>query len=96
MHAEFIKATDSKRLIVFLDNVRSYQSVKDLIPRSATCLVIFTSNELLDHRIPSLELKALDPAPALKLFRQIAPSRAAAGTDSGQSPMRAHASTSMR
>ena len=82
LHAEFIKATDSKRLIVFLDNVRSYQSVKELIPRSATCLVIFTSNELLDHRIPSLKLSALDPAPALELFRQIAPSRAAAGTDS--------------
>ena len=70
----FIKATDRKRLIVFLDNVRSYQAVKNLIPRSPTCLVVFTSNKLLDDTVRSLHLSPLSESSALKLFKLIAPS----------------------
>lgn len=74
---EFIQATDEKYLIVFLDNVKSYHILKDLIPRSSTCLVIFTSNERLDVRVPSLHLSPLSNASALELFGMIAPSRSA-------------------
>ena len=81
--AEFIKATNNKRLIVFLDNVRSYRSVRELIPRSPTCLVIFTSNERLEeNRIPSLLLRPLPLDAAVELFRLVAPSRTTADTDS--------------
>jgi tetratricopeptide (TPR) repeat protein len=71
----FIKATDEKRLIIFLDNVRNYQSVQDLVPRSSTCLVILTSQERLDEDIQSLQLDPLPVAAAVELFNTIAPSR---------------------
>ncbi len=73
--SEFIRATDNKRLIVFLDNVRNYRSVKDLVPPSPTCLVIFTSNERLEDRVLSLQLLPLSLDSAVELFCRIAPSR---------------------
>lgn len=73
---EFVKATDGKRLIVFLDNVRNYASVRELIPPSPTCLVLLTSNERLEeNRVLSLLLNPLSDAAAAELFRMIAPSR---------------------
>ncbi len=73
--SEFIRATDKKRLIVFLDNVKNYRIVRDLIPRSPTCLVIFTSNERLDGRVLSLPLSPLSLEFAVDLFCRIAPLR---------------------
>ena len=32
LQSEFIKATDRKRLIVFLDNVRDYQGIENILP----------------------------------------------------------------
>jgi tetratricopeptide (TPR) repeat protein len=72
---EFIKATDGKRLIVFLDNVRDYHSVRELIPRSPSCLVLLTSNERLEHRVVSVPLYPLSDVAAAELFRKVAPSR---------------------
>ena len=71
----FVKATDGKRLIVFLDNVNNYRHVKDLVPRSSTCLVVSTSNERLQDRWQSLRLKPLSIDSAAELFGIIAPSR---------------------
>jgi len=75
LRIEFIKTTDEKRLIVFLDNVRNYQSVQDLVPRSSTCLVIVTSQERLAEGIPSLQVEPLPVAEAVELFSSIARSR---------------------
>jgi tetratricopeptide (TPR) repeat protein len=75
--AEFVKATDKKHLIVFLDNVREYDGVKELVPRSSTCLVIFTSNKRLYINGLSLHLEPLSEAFSTELFEKIAPNRAA-------------------
>jgi tetratricopeptide (TPR) repeat protein len=72
---EFVKATDRQHLIVFLDNVRNYPSVQQLVPRSSTCLVILTSQERLEEDIQSLQLEPLPVDAAVGLFRKIAPSR---------------------
>jgi tetratricopeptide (TPR) repeat protein len=72
----FVNATDKLRLIVFLDNVREYESVSALIPRSSTCLVILTSHQQLKGRgLQFLQLKPLPPTSAVELFQMIAPSR---------------------
>ncbi len=75
LRSEFVRVTDKERLIVFLDNVRNYQAVEDLVPRSSTCLVIVTAQVRLDEVIPSLELEPLPVDDAVKLFSTIAPSR---------------------
>jgi tetratricopeptide (TPR) repeat protein len=75
LRPEFIKATDEKRLVIFLDNVRNYHSVQDLVPRSSTCVVIVTSQERLDEDIRSLQLAPLPDAAAVELFNTIARSR---------------------
>ena len=75
LRSEFVKATDREHLIVFLDNVRNYQSVQELVPRSSTCLVIVTSQERLEDDIQSLQLEPLPVDAAVNLFRKIAPSR---------------------
>jgi tetratricopeptide (TPR) repeat protein len=72
---EFHHATDDKRLIVFLDNVINYQSVQYLVPRSPTCLVIFTSLSRLGESMLPLRLKPLSDDDAVELFGKIAPSR---------------------
>jgi tetratricopeptide (TPR) repeat protein len=75
--AEFVKATDKRHLIVFLDNVREYDGVKKLVPRSPTCLVIFTSNKRLYINGLSLHLEPLSEAFSAELFEKIAPNRTA-------------------
>jgi tetratricopeptide (TPR) repeat protein len=75
LHDEFIEATDGKKLIVFLDNVQDYQSVKDLVPKSSTCLVIFTSLARLEERMLPLRLNRLSGDSAVELFTRVAPSR---------------------
>jgi tetratricopeptide (TPR) repeat protein len=80
---EFIKATDGKRLIVFLDNVRDYAGVRDLIPRSPSCLVLLTSYERLEYRALPLPLYPLSDAAATELFRRTAPSRTTADATRG-------------
>ena len=59
---------------MFLDNVRTYQSIEDLIPRSSTCLVIVTSQERLSEDIQRLELRPLTDDAAIE-FSAIAASR---------------------
>jgi Cdc6-like AAA superfamily ATPase len=39
---EYQRATNNKRLIVYLDNVTDYDSIEVLVPRTSTCLVIIT------------------------------------------------------
>jgi tetratricopeptide (TPR) repeat protein len=73
--ARFNNATDEKRLIVFLDNVQDYTSVEDLVPKSPTCFVIFTSLRSPDATIRTLPLEPLSDEDAVKLFGEIAPSR---------------------
>jgi tetratricopeptide (TPR) repeat protein len=75
--AEFVKATDKKHLIIFLDNVRAFDGVKLLVPRSPTCLVIFTSNRRLYINGLSLHLEPLSDAFSTELFEKIAPNRSA-------------------
>jgi tetratricopeptide (TPR) repeat protein len=81
LHAAFVKATDRRSIIVFLDNVKDYDSVKDLVPKSSTCLVIFTSQERLQEGQPSLRLEPLSLDSAVELFGLIAPSRNLAGAE---------------
>jgi tetratricopeptide (TPR) repeat protein len=73
--AEFVRATNRKRIIVFLDNVINYDDIRDLIPRSASCLVILTSLERLSPDISPLHLEPLQVDHAVELFRAFAPSR---------------------
>jgi tetratricopeptide (TPR) repeat protein len=80
--AEFVKATDKRHLIVFLDNVRQYEGVKELVPRSSTCLVIFTSNERLYINGLSLHLEPLSEVFSTELFKKIAPNRIANSPES--------------
>lgn len=75
LHSRFIDATDEKHLIVFIDNVKNYHSVEDLVPKSPTCLVIFTSLGRLDATIQTLHLDRLSMPDAVRLFGKIAPSR---------------------
>jgi tetratricopeptide (TPR) repeat protein len=75
LRSKFIEATDEKNLIIFLDNVQNYQSVEDLVPRSSTCLVIFTSLGRLDESVQMLALQPLSVEYAVELFGTIAPSR---------------------
>lgn len=75
LRGEFISATDNKRLIVFLDNVRNSASVNQLIPLSPSCVVLLTSRERLESEVRSLLLEPLPPAAAAELFCTIAPSR---------------------
>lgn len=75
---KFVAATNKKRLIVFIDNVQNYDTtVADLVPKSPTCLVIFTSLWLLDQTIQTLSLQPLSVPGAVRLFGEIAPSRKA-------------------
>ena len=73
--SEFVKATNKKHIIVFLDNVTDYERVRDLIPRSPSCLVILTSLERLTPDIKPLPLKPLEAEHAAELFSAFAPSR---------------------
>lgn len=73
--SEFIRATNRKRIIVFLDNVTDYGRVHDLIPRSPTCLVVLTSLERLRPDIAPLQLERMRVESAVRLFSTFAPSR---------------------
>jgi tetratricopeptide (TPR) repeat protein len=75
LRSKFIEATDEKNLILFLDNVQNYERVKDLVPNSPTCLVIFTSLGRLDETIHTLPLQPLSVEFAVELFGTVAPSR---------------------
>lgn len=76
LRSEFVRATDKKRLVIFLDNVSNYQIIERLMPQSSTCVVILTSQERMAEKIRSLKLRPLPVAAAMKLFSAVAPSRA--------------------
>jgi len=82
--AEFVKATDKKRLIIFLDNVREYDGVKELVPRSPTCLVIFTSNRRLYINGLSVHLEPLSETFSTELFEKVAPNRSSSNPESAE------------
>jgi len=77
LRSEFVRTTDKKHLIVFLDNVPNYQIIEHLVPQSSTCVVILTSQERLAEKIRSLQLRPLPIDAAVELFSVVAPSRAA-------------------
>jgi DNA-binding SARP family transcriptional activator/Tfp pilus assembly protein PilF len=79
--ARYRSVLAGKRVMVVLDNARSVQQVRPLLPGSATCAVVVTSRDALVGLVARdgavrLELDLLPPAEAIGLLRELIGRRA--------------------
>jgi tetratricopeptide (TPR) repeat protein len=70
-----------KRMLVVLDNARSVEQVRDLLPGTAHCFVVVTSRDTLPalvarHGAARVNLDLLPPAEAVALLRRLTDERA--------------------
>ena len=76
----FRSLADGRRLLIVLDNARSAEQVRDLVPGTSGCVVLVTSRETLAglavrDGAESVDLDRLDPADSLQLLAELAGDR---------------------
>jgi DNA-binding SARP family transcriptional activator len=76
--------TAARRALLILDNARSAEQVRPLLPGTGTCMVVVTSRDslpglLASHDVPRIDLPMLSPTDGLRLLSVgLRPGRAAA------------------
>ena len=79
--AKFRSLVDGRRILVLLDNARSADQVRPLLPGSPSCLVLVTSRDSLGGLVARegarrIDLDRLEPDDALDLLRRLTGGRA--------------------
>jgi DNA-binding SARP family transcriptional activator len=75
--ALFRSVLAGRRLLVLLDNVRSFSQIRDLLPANGQCCVVVTSRDHLDHLVAAhgtvlVRLNVLSEADSMELLAKMA------------------------